>query len=156
MEKSGTISLVGYTESYKHDLRNFYLPQSQARFTTLPSEYEDSSEGKHRIIILNEDRPVGFFLLDSSDAVESYTFNQDAMLLASFSINHEEQGKGYAKQALNRLKTFVQSEYPGCSEILLSVNHKNTAAKRLYEKDWFSRHRQNHHGACRCAEHHGV
>ncbi|MFC3418034.1 GNAT family N-acetyltransferase [Salinicoccus hispanicus] len=137
MEKSNTVRLVRYAKNHIQDLHSFQLPEDQSRFTTLPSEYENSDEGKHRIVILADDRPVGFFLLISSYRFEGYTTNQHAMLLTSFSINHKEQGKGRAKQALNKLKAFVQEEFPDCSEIVLSVNLKNTAARILYEKTGF-------------------
>ena len=90
------------------------------------------TEGQHRIVILSEDEPVGFFLLHSTERVKEYSDNAKAMLLTALSINHLKQGKGYAKQGMLLLSDFVKTEFPDCDEIVLVVNHKNVPAQRLY------------------------
>ncbi len=59
------------------------------------------------------------------------------MLLTSLSVNHAHQGKGYAKQGMLLLKSFVKAEFPTCNEIVLAVNHKNVPAQKLYKKVGF-------------------
>lgn len=59
------------------------------------------------------------------------------MLLTALSINHLEQGKGFAKHAMRLLSEFVKSEFPSYDEIVLAVNHKNIPAQELYRKVGF-------------------
>ncbi|MFS0673174.1 GNAT family N-acetyltransferase [Ornithinibacillus sp. 179-J 7C1 HS] len=127
-----SIKLSHYTKEYIEALSTFQLPDEQLQFTALPRKYIEVTEGQHRVVILNNLVPVGFFLLHATERVKEYSSNSKAMLLTSFSINRVEQGKGYAKQAMLLLKDFVTTEFPNCNEIVLAVNHKNIAAQQLY------------------------
>nr|WP_272495798.1 GNAT family N-acetyltransferase [Bacillus pinisoli] len=119
-------------------MNSFELPKEQAQFTSLPKDYIEVTEGQYRIVILDHDEPVGFFLLHSTDRVKDYVNNPTAMLLTSFSINQSKQGKGYAKQGMLLLPKFVSTEFPDCNELVLAVNYKNIAAQNLYLQVGFS------------------
>lgn len=67
-----------------------------------------------------------------------YTNNSKALLLTSLSIDHAQQGKGFAKQGMSLLSELVKLEFPEYNEIVLAVNHKNIPAQKLYEKVGFS------------------
>ena len=137
MEKTDFIELKHLSSEHIGRLHSFELPEKQNRFTSLPINFVNVSEGQFRIVILHHNEPVGFFLLHATERVKNYTDNQQAMLLTSLSINHSQQGKGYAKQAMNLLKKFAADEFPNCNELVLAVNHKNIAAKQLYKKVGF-------------------
>lgn len=65
------------------------------------------------IVILDRNGvPVGLFALETGDRVKEFTDNEDALLLTSFSINHNRQGKGYAKKSLSLLQEFVKRYFP--------------------------------------------
>lgn len=131
------LSLHRYTEKDKETLAAFRLPDEQARFTALPLEVLEADEGKHPIVITYGQKPVGFFVLHTSERVKNYSDNPQAILLTALSINHIEQGKGYAKKAMLLLQDFVQNEFPEYNEVILAVNHKNIPAQKLYEKVGF-------------------
>ncbi|UTR10093.1 GNAT family N-acetyltransferase [Evansella sp. LMS18] len=137
MNKTTELALSHFKEEYLDALNSFELPEEQVQFTALPGKYKDVDEGQHRIVILNGTKPVGFFLLHSTERVKEYSDNPQAMLLTSLSVNQIEQGKGYAKQAMLLLRKFVKAEVPHCDEIVLAVNHKNIAAQKLYLKAGF-------------------
>jgi RimJ/RimL family protein N-acetyltransferase len=82
--------------------------------------------------------PVGFFVLHSSDRVKEYTDSPGAMLLTTFSMNHVQQGKGYAFQGMNQLKPFLNQHFPKCNEVVLAVNKRNIPAQKLYQKVGFT------------------
>ena len=126
------ITLKPFSSEYIGELNSFELPEEQAQFTALPSNILEEIEGQHRIVILDEDEPVGFFLLHQTERVKEYSDKANAMLLTALSVNYAKQGKGYAKQAMFLLRDFVKSEFPDCDEIVLAVNHKNIPAQRLY------------------------
>lgn len=137
MNKTDFIELKHLSNKHIDRLQSFKLPEEQSQFTSLPINFVYVSEGQHRIVILKHNEPVGFFILHSTDRVKEYSNNHYAMLLTSFSINYSQQGKGYAKQALNLLKQFVSAEFPNCNEIVLAVNHKNITAQQLYKRVGF-------------------
>ncbi|WP_010096883.1 GNAT family N-acetyltransferase [Ornithinibacillus scapharcae] len=137
MPNTDVVELKHFTEEHTQQLCTFELPMEQGQFTSLPKNYLEITEGQHRIVIVHHLVPVGFFLLHATERVKEYTDNPNAMLLTSLSINHKEQGKGYARHAMNILRRFVLEEFPNCNEIILAVNHKNIAAQRLYAKVGF-------------------
>ncbi|MEN2766289.1 GNAT family N-acetyltransferase [Ornithinibacillus xuwenensis] len=137
MDKIDHIELKHFTPEYIDKLHTFKLPEEQAKFTSLPSNYMEVATGQFRVVILCGNDPVGFFLLHNTNRVNDYTDNPKAMLLTSLSINHNQQGKGYAKKAMSYLDKFVATEFPTCNEIVLAVNHKNTPAQDLYVKVGF-------------------
>jgi RimJ/RimL family protein N-acetyltransferase len=132
MEKFNYVELKHFSNEYLDVLNFFELPEEQGQFTALPKKFLEVTEGQHRIVILSEKEPVGFFLLHSTERVKEYSDNPKAMLLTALSVNHAKQGKGYAKQGMLLLSDFVKSEFPNCDEIVLVVNHKNIPAQRLY------------------------
>jgi len=136
-EVGNNVELRRFSSEYIDALNLFELPEEQAQFTSLPSQCQETIEGQHRIVILHESEPAGFFILHSTDRVQEYSDNPQAMLLTSFSITHAKQGKGYAKQAMVLLREFAAMKFPDCNEIILAVNHKNSAAQQLYVKTGF-------------------
>lgn len=137
MNDMDRITLQHYQPHYLEELKSFELPKNQEQFTAMPSDILHVKPGQHPIVILNENHVVGFFLLHNSERVKEYSSNSQAMLLTALSINHREQGKGYALKGMNALRSFVTEEFPQCNEIVLAVNYKNFAAQKLYAKVGF-------------------
>lgn len=103
----------------------------------MPNKFGEAIDGQHRIVILSDNTPVGFILLNSNERVKKYSTNQNAMLLTALSINQTAQGKGYAKKGMSLLNEFVKSEFPRCDEIVLVVDKENIPAQNLYLKVGF-------------------
>lgn len=137
MDKINTLTLKHYSHEHLEALNAFELPEEQAQFTSLPNHYQEITDGQHRIVVLENQKPVGFFLLHTTNRVKEFSENPHAMLLTALSINFVDQGKGYGKGAMSLLKEFVNKEFPSCNEIVLAVNHKNIAAQQMYRKVGF-------------------
>ncbi|TCP29713.1 acetyltransferase (GNAT) family protein [Scopulibacillus darangshiensis] len=134
------IKLALYIPKYDKALNEFSLPNEQVRFTALPKEMiqmAKSDKTRNPVVILANRVPVGFFVLQSGERVSEYTDNPNALLLIAFSINHNEQGKGYAKSALQQVPALVKRYFPTVNEVVLAVNEKNIPAQKLYEKCGF-------------------
>ncbi|QHZ45478.1 GNAT family N-acetyltransferase [Bacillus sp. NSP9.1] len=131
------LELVHFSEEHLPVLLAFELPEEQSRFTAFPKDVLSPADGQHPIVILNEGTPVGFFILHTSDRVKDYTKNRKAMLLTALSIDYKQQGKGFGTMGMLKLPEFTGREFSQCDEIVLAVNHKNTAAQRLYGKAGF-------------------
>jgi len=137
MEKLKRVELKHFSSKYMEELNSFVLTEEQKQFSALPSNFEEINEGQYRIVILSDHTPVGFFLLNSNERVKKYSNNSNALLLTALSINHAEQGKGYAKQGMILLVEFVLSEFPHCNELVLVVDKDNIPAQKLYLKVGF-------------------
>ncbi|EJQ13820.1 hypothetical protein IE3_02719 [Bacillus cereus BAG3X2-1] len=138
---TGEIQLVPYKEQYKEIIQSFTLPSEQVQFTANPGELLEKAKNdrtKNVIVILDYSGvPVGIFALQTGDRVQEFTENKDAILLTSFSVNHNKQRKGCAKKSLALLQDFVKNYYPIINEVILAVNEKNIPAQKLYEKVGF-------------------
>ncbi|EPD52077.1 GNAT family N-acetyltransferase [Paenisporosarcina sp. FSL H8-0542] len=137
MEKFNSVELKHFSSEYMKVLNSFVLTEEQKQFSALPNKFGEVTEGQYRIVILSDNTPVGFFLLNSNDRVKKYSTNLNALLLTALSINNTEQGKGYAKQGMSLLIEFVKSEFPKCDEIVLVVDKDNIPAQKLYLKVGF-------------------
>ncbi|MEY9979092.1 GNAT family N-acetyltransferase [Lysinibacillus sp. RC79] len=137
MQKTNTIELVHFSEEYVDILNDFELPEEQSQFTALPNEISIEMVGQYPIVILSDSVPVGFFVLHATERVKEYSNNPNAMLLTALSIDHKQQGNGYAKKGMLVLSEFIKREFKKCNEVVLVVNHKNIPAQNLYLKVGF-------------------
>lgn len=126
------ISLEYRKDTHRPILDTFTLPTDQEKYTTLPKDKDDPLPDRIYPIVIVASKPVGMFLLHDNERVSSYTTESNALLFSAFTINYEDQGKGYAKAALQALPQFVKQHFPHIREIVLSVNLKNEAAFSLY------------------------
>lgn len=129
------LSLSLHQDHHQSALR-YQLSDEQSQFTALPSDWFNDTK-VHRIVILWDNEPIGFFVLDGGDDKYAYTDNQHTLLLRSMSINPAFQGQGLAKSALLILPIFIMDNDILCHQIVLGVNHKNTKAQSLYQKTGF-------------------
>jgi RimJ/RimL family protein N-acetyltransferase len=144
-----TVKLVEYTDAHTRQLSNFYLPQDQLEFTSLPIDKINNasfSNNSIHVVIMSNNEPAGYFALEDGEKVLKYSDNPKAMILTSFSINAKSQGKGLAKQGLKLLPTFVNEVRPDTKEVVLGVNKRNTAAINLYLKSGFADEKQIYEG----------
>jgi RimJ/RimL family protein N-acetyltransferase len=140
MNQQKEMRLKRYTPEYDSILNEFTLPKEQEIFTAYPTDMIQQSKvdtTRNPVVLLNQNYPVGFFVLQSGDRVKEYTENPMALLLIALSINSSEQGKGYAKVGMRLLPEFVHQEFPESDEIVLAVNHKNIPAQKLYQNVGF-------------------
>ena len=82
--------------------------------------------------LFSQQKLVTFFVLDAGPQKADYTDENDALLLRSFSTDARFLRRGYAKEALRLLPNFVKTHFPATKQIVLAVNKKNSAAKKLY------------------------
>ncbi|MGE7111888.1 GNAT family N-acetyltransferase [Lysinibacillus sp. NPDC047702] len=146
MQTINTIELVHFSEDYVDVLHDFDLPEEQSQFTALPKEISIEMVGQYPIVILSDNVPVGFFVLHATERVKEYSSNPNAMLLTALSIDHKQQGNGYAKKGMLALSDFIKREFKECNEVALVVNHKNIPAQNLYLKVGFVDHGERRMG----------
>ncbi|MCA0987639.1 GNAT family N-acetyltransferase [Guptibacillus algicola] len=137
MTKSTTeqVKLVRTQGFHLEALRGFTLSDTQLKYTSLPMpafELSMKDPERHPVVVLSEEKVVGFFVLHSGKGAEEYTSNKNAMLLRAFSIDQKEQGNGYGKEAMSLVKEYVKTNFPDIDEVVLGVNEENVAARKIY------------------------
>ncbi|MFJ7914380.1 MULTISPECIES: GNAT family N-acetyltransferase [unclassified Lysinibacillus] len=129
-----------YEEKDDHLIERYTITEEQLRYTMSPKESIElvkQDKNRHAVLVLDEDRLVTFFVLHEHEGVKPYSSNEQAVLIRAFSTDYYEQGKGYAKAALQLLPDFVLTHFPYINELVLGVNLPNTAAQSLYKKCGF-------------------
>lgn len=135
-----TMRLKFYDETDYLFIEQYTLLEEQLRFTMSPKssiELAKSDTSRHPVLAMKEEKLVTFFVLHEKEGVKPYSENDRAILIRAFSTDVHEQGKGYAKEALQLLPAFVQQHFPIMNELVLGVNFPNIAAQRLYKKCGF-------------------
>ncbi|RLZ06395.1 GNAT family N-acetyltransferase [Faecalibacter macacae] len=130
------VELMFYNSNHYDDL-NYNLNEEQSKFTfTIDfciNERKDLYDScKNIITIINNRKPVGFFILDMGKDKLLLKNNENAILLRTLSINPNTQGQGIGKKAMSQLSDFVLQNYENINEILLSVHKYNISANKLY------------------------
>ena len=88
---------------------SYQLVESQLQFTGHAQEcVQLASETRTPVLAIVEGKLVTYFDLHREEGVEPYSNNPNAILVRAFSTDVREQGKGYAKQALKLLPSFVR------------------------------------------------
>ncbi|WP_440117791.1 GNAT family N-acetyltransferase [Paenibacillus sp. QZ-Y1] len=134
------IRLTPYHEKYNQDLSNFSLSSEQTQFTAMPADVIEEAiynPDKYPVVILHEEKTVGFFILHKNS---EYVEQKDAsrtILVRALSITLEHQGNGYALAAMKALPEWIKQLDPKVNEIILAVNEGNVAAQKLYLKVGF-------------------
>ncbi|MEG0927861.1 MULTISPECIES: GNAT family N-acetyltransferase [Chryseobacterium] len=118
---------------------SYGLDENQSRFTATAEQALQNIEKRNDndafpITILEDEIPVGFFVLDFGEDKFELTDNKSAVLIRSLSVNPEMQGKGVGKMAMAQVDDFVREHFKDCNEIVLAVNQKNELAYHIYLK----------------------
>lgn len=141
------MQFVFFNETYQPFIDRYQLVESQLRFTNHPqAAVKLASAIRTPILVLVEGKLVTYFDLHREEGVAPYSDNPHAILLRAFSTDVLEQGKGYAKQALQQLPGFVKKHFPTINEIVLAVNTENVVAQGLYKKCGFINYGERREG----------
>ncbi len=135
-----TMQLMFYEDKAKNLVEQYTLTEEQLRYTKSPKEsiaLAKQDNSRHAILAMDGNKLVTFFVLHEKEGVAPYSSNEQALLIRSFSTDFYEQGKGYAKTALQLLPDFVRKHFPSINELVLGVNVPNRVAQELYKRCGF-------------------
>ncbi|WP_107925594.1 GNAT family N-acetyltransferase [Lysinibacillus parviboronicapiens] len=134
------MQLKFYEDTDKQMIEQYTITEQQLRYTKSPQasiELAKNETSRHAVLAMKEGKLVTFLVLHEKEGVVPYSANTGAILIRSFSTDFHEQGKGYAKEALQLLPTFVRKYFPAINELVLGVDLPNIAAQELYKKCGF-------------------
>ncbi|MED4554741.1 GNAT family protein [Lysinibacillus capsici] len=135
-----TMQLMFYEDKAQNLVEQYTLTEEQLRYTKSPKDsiaLAKQYNSRHAVLAMDGNKLVTFFVLHEKEGVTPYSSNEQALLIRSFSTDFYEQGKGYAKTALQLLPGFVRKHFPYINELVLGVNVPNRAAQELYKRCGF-------------------
>ncbi len=134
-----TATVQAVTEDNWRDVIALTVHPEQERFVpsvaiSLAKAYI-KPDGEHYdpFVIYADGKMVGFY---------SFNYKPQRMTrcyLAGFLIENNHQGRGYGKAALSHFLRFVQTQYPECEAIYLTVHPHNIVATQLYQNFGFQK-----------------
>lgn len=133
-----TVTLAPLPKDRPELIADLGLPPEQHQFASPPRVALTSAKGRRDgHMILEGDRVVGFFGIDS-DYPESHDFAAPGSIgLRMFSVDHRHQGRGIASAACRLLAAYLGQRYPQARACYLTVNHRNPGARAAYLKGGF-------------------
>ncbi|MGE7809511.1 GNAT family N-acetyltransferase [Lysinibacillus capsici] len=134
------MQLMFYEDKAQNLVEQYTLTEEQLCYTKSPKDsiaLAKQDNSRHAILAMDGNKLVTFLVLHEKEGVTPYSSNEQALLIRSFSTDFYEQGKGYAKTALQLLPDFVRKHFPYINELVLGVNVSNRAAQELYKRCGF-------------------
>ncbi|MGP7817655.1 GNAT family N-acetyltransferase [Niallia sp. 01092] len=135
LKESSNISMFIYNESHRKKMEQYCFGETQ--FSSSPIQVIDALEENKDIypVVVNcQEQVIGFFVLEKLQHQSIFGVYDHAILFRTFSIDANYRGNGLSKKIMNELISFVKENFPDIDTIVLSVNHKNEKAIRLYER----------------------
>lgn len=138
--KEEGLSLRSFDVSKETFVDNYILPIEQVGYSEHPLDAIEKCKNdpsRVPIVIRHNNKTVGFFVLHGWVGVQQYYDNEQAILLRAFSINLEDQGKGFGSKSMDEMPSFVRRYFPDVDEIILAVNLQNGIAQHIYRKQGY-------------------
>jgi RimJ/RimL family protein N-acetyltransferase len=130
------------------------LPEQEQFIDSVEKALSILTDGELPFAVQTGELDVGFFTLRPSDHDEVEQLRGAfRCTLRSFMIDARLQGKGFASKALAKLPDLMAAHFPQAKSIGLTVNCRNKAAHRLYEKNGFRDLDQLFHGGSAGPQH---
>lgn len=133
--------LIEYTET-KENLRMIHTYQlTDLTYTGSPVSIISKSKydlDRKPIMIIDNERLVGFFCLHLHDGPAYYGGNFDTdVLIRALSIDERYRHQHLALSAMLIVNKYVQKNFANIERIILAVNHANLVAQNTYKKAGF-------------------
>ena len=142
------IRLVKITGKNVWDILKLRVRENQRSFvasndTSIIEAYIAQNENGHAFPfgIYDDETPVGFCMIGygvDDSWTDAPAVAKDSYNIWRLMIDERFQGKGFGKEAMNRILDFIKTEPCGSAETCwLSYEPENTAAKKLYHSFGF-------------------
>ena len=130
-----SVQLRRYTSADKLIVGQFEVTSAQAPFVEPIQDTLAMGTDRDNFVIEGDGKPVGFFQIDHVSATQSVEAHLE---LHEVMIDRRHQGNAYGKVFVEALPRLLKAQYPDWRGVCLTVNCRNTKAKRLYERGRFT------------------
>ncbi|WP_318472990.1 GNAT family N-acetyltransferase [Photobacterium leiognathi] len=132
------IEIKPFTNRDENAVKRIVVPKSQVRFASTAEDFiASATETVHLYVIYYHGEIIGFFKLDIAYSEQMKFCPINTLGLRTFVISQHYQGKGIEASVIKRILHYTAAYYVRYDAIYLTVNCKNPAAKRCYEKSGF-------------------
>ncbi|WP_318477755.1 GNAT family N-acetyltransferase [Photobacterium leiognathi] len=132
------IEIKPFTNRDENAVNRIVVPKSQVRFASTVEDFiASATETMHLYVIYYHGEIIGFFKLDIVYSEQMKFCPINTLGLRTFVISQHYQGKGIGTAVIKRILHYTAVYYARYDAIYLTVNSKNPAAKRCYEKSGF-------------------
>ena len=127
------VSMAMMTPATQDALRGINVSADQVNFSGQPSEVIDLADPLIDVhVIRYGDQVAGMFRIDRGFHRHSLFAASTTFGLRTFLVDQRLQGRGIATSCCMQLRPYLAGLYPQAEAILLTVNLKNPAARRVY------------------------
>lgn len=138
MDGAEELILVEATVGDIYRIENYGIEENSYTVAPMDGMTESLHEyEKHPILMLYEDKMVGFFILQTGESILRYTSNPQAILLKAHSVDKRYQQQGYGRLAMEKLPEFIKEHFPSINEIILLIDYDNISGQMMYLKSGF-------------------
>ena len=132
------VAIERLQEHHITQVEGLVIAEEQIQFAGTAEDFlDDRSETVHPHVVLNDNRVIGFFKIDTHYP-KAYPFcTPHSLGLRAFALDKNQQGKGLGTAAMKALKPYLKQNYPDFPRIYLTVNCRNPGAFRCYIKAGF-------------------
>lgn len=113
-----------WNEHYIHIIDQGQIDYMLEKFQSAEAIAKQLSEGYAYYLILEDDRPAGYFALQPQD--------DGTICLSKFYLQQRCRGKGYARQAFEQIKALAAEK--NATQIWLTVNIDNKDSIAVYKR----------------------
>ena len=132
------IEIKPFTNRDENAVKRIVVPKSQVRFASIAEDFiASATETMHLYVIYYHGEIIGFFKLDIAYSEQMKFCPINTLGLRTFVISQPYQGKGIGTAVIKSILHYTAVHYARYDAIYLTVNCKNPAAKRCYEKSGF-------------------
>ena len=132
------IEIKPFTNRDENAVKRIVVPKSQVRFASTAEDFiASATETMHLYVIYYHGEIIGFFKLDIAYSEQMKFCPINTLGLRTFVISQPYQGKGIGTAVIKSILHYTAVHYARYDAIYLTVNCKNPAAKRCYEKSGF-------------------
>ncbi len=119
-------------------VQHIIVAPEQVRFSgTVREAFEAAEENVDFHAICDGEHVVGFFKIDTAYGAQYPFAGKTGLGLRAFIVDLSQQGKGIATKAVMAMPEYLRPLYPNTTDVFLTVNFVNLAAKRAYLKGGF-------------------
>ncbi|MZG57530.1 GNAT family N-acetyltransferase, partial [Photobacterium lucens] len=132
------IEIKPFTNRDENAVKRIVVPKSQVRFASTAEDFiASATETMHLYVIYYHGESIGYFKLDIAYSEQMKFCPINTLGLRTVVISQPYQGKGIGTAVIKRILHYTAVHYARYDAIYLTVNCKNPAAKRCYEKSGF-------------------